>query len=83
MLGFGAPVLTELGGACRTYPNLRALVPLPPITTSATGSAGLTLPLPNDSRLLGSRLVAQAALFAPSSPLGYGLSNGSLLVLGR
>lgn len=78
-IGF-APGSLSLGAGCTVVvPNP---VSLAFAVTDAFGVVRHGLPLPPDRALRGVRLVAQAATVDAQAPLGFGLTQGVLVVLG-
>ena len=67
---------------CWTSLDLGNLLVLSAFTVT-NGNWTLPLMIPNQTKLIGLQLVAQAFLPSASSPLGFELSNGQLLSLGK
>ena len=78
-LSFG-PVGTpfNLGQGCYAYvdPTPGALLPLAPITSDSNGNWSAPIPLPNMPIFSGVDVTIQSAIFSPTAPLGFELSNG-------
>jgi len=82
-ISFGVPSSNLLSGSCTAFWNTSNLLPVAGLTTSATGHASLSVPLPAGQALVGWPFVSQVALTGTPSPLGFDLTNAHMLILGN
>lgn len=72
-----------IGGGCLVQVDLTSLVTLTAIVPNAQGDWAGSLMVPNAPNLRGARLATQAAFAPASHPLGFAMSEGWFLTLGR